>query len=88
MVDEKLPHRLILEERKKLSLTGVTEVVTFDDVSVVLRTGLGTLLIQGRDLKLKNLTQEGGQVAVDGEITSLAYEEPRVQGSFWSRLLR
>lgn len=82
-----LPHRLTLNERRQLALTGVSEVVSFDENAVVLRTGLGTLVIQGRDLQLKTLSLDGGQVAVDGKISSLHYEEPRPGGSWLSRLL-
>jgi sporulation protein YabP len=75
-----LPHKLTLEERKKLVMTGVTEVVSFDDTAVVLRTGLGTLMIHGQQLQLKNLSLDGGQVMVEGQITALIYEEPRKSG--------
>ena len=71
-----LPHKLTLNERKALTMTGVTEVVSFDENAVILRTGLGTLLVQGKDLQLKTLSIDGGQVAVDGLITALVYEEP------------
>lgn len=83
-----LPHRLTLNERKQLSMTGVTEVVSFDENAVVLRTELGTLVIQGSGLQLKTLSLEGGQVAVDGAVTALHYEEPRPVGGWLSRLLR
>ena len=81
-----LPHKLTLNERSQLTMTGVTEVVSLDDGAVILRTSLGTLLVQGKELKLKTLQTDGGQVAVDGKITSLSYEEPRVSGGFWRRL--
>lgn len=81
-----LPHALTLDERKRLTMTGVTEVVSFDDATVVLKTGLGTLLIHGSGLKLKQLALEGGSVAVEGRIGALSYEEPR-QGGWLSRLL-
>jgi hypothetical protein len=55
---------------------------------VVLHTSLGALVIQGRDLKLKTLSLDGGQVAVDGSITALGYEEPRQRGGWASRLLK
>ena len=80
-----LPHKLTLDERKRLTMTGVTEVIRFDDTSVVLHTVLGTLEIQGRELKLKNLALDGGQVAVDGHISALYYEEPREKRRFWGR---
>ena len=75
-----LPHRLTLNERSALTLTGATEVVSFDENAVVLKTTLGTLTIHGRQLQLKNLSLEGGQVAVDGAIAALIYEEPKPAG--------
>lgn len=83
-----LPHKLTLNERRQLTMTGVTEVVSFDETAVVLHTSLGALLIQGRDLKLKTLSLDGGQVAVDGMITVLSYEEPRQRGSWISNLFK
>ena len=82
-----VPHRLTLSDRKSLTATGVTEVDSFDEDSVVLSTSLGTLTIQGSDLKLKNLSLESGQALVEGQISSLSYEEPRASGGFWRRLL-
>ena len=86
MAEEKirLPHKLTLQERKQLSITGVTEVVSFDEASVVLRTDMGTLVILGKELQLKNLSVEGGQVAVEGTVYSLAYEQTRETGG-WLR---
>ena len=84
MEEEHLPHRLQLNERK--SLTGVAEVVSFDENTVVLQTSLGLLVVQGQQLQLKNLTLEGGQVAVEGSIRGLSYEEPRQTG--WRGLFR
>ena len=76
-----LPHKLTLDERQKLTMTGVTEVVSFDDAAVVLHTVLGTLVVQGEQLQLKTLSLEGGQVAIDGRISSLYYEESRQKRS-------
>ena len=81
-----LPHKLTLNSRKELSMTGVTEVVSFDENCVVVKTDLGTLVIQGSALQLKQLTPEGGNVAVEGEISALSYEQPR-GGGWFSRLL-
>ena len=82
-----LPHKLTLNERKSLTMTGVSEVVSFDENTVVLKTALGTLLVHGKELQLKNLTPEGGQVAIAGVIAALIYEEPRPTGSWLRRLL-
>lgn len=86
MEEAHLPHKLQLNERTSLTMTGVAEVVSFDENTVVLQTSLGLLVIQGQQLQLKNLTLEGGQVAVEGSIRALSYEEPRQSG--WRRLFR
>ena len=86
MGEQLLPHKLTLDERKKLTMTGVTEVISFDENTVVLHTSLGTLLVQGQQLQLKTLTLDGGNVAVEGHISALHYEEPR-QGGWLGRLL-
>lgn len=86
MEEAHLPHKLQLNERTSLTMTGVAEVVSFDENTVVLQTPLGLLVIQGQQLQLKNLTLEGGQVAVEGSIRALSYEEPRQTG--WRRLFR
>jgi len=85
MEQMQFPHKLTLNERKSLTMTGVTEVVSFDDTQVVLHTSLGTLEIQGQQLQLKTLSLEGGQVAVEGHICAMYYEEPRASGGFWRR---
>ena len=81
-----LPHKLTLNERRQLSMTGVTEVVSFDEGCVVVKTSLGTLVVQGQSLQLKQL--EGGNVAVEGEIAGLQYEQNRPEGGWLSRIFR
>jgi sporulation protein YabP len=84
--EAKLPHKLTLNERRNLTVSGVTEVVSFEESAVVLRTGLGTLVVQGQDLQLKTLSLDGGQVAVDGTVSAMLYEEPRSGGGWIRRL--
>ena len=87
MTEGQIPHKLTLNDRKALTVTGVTEVVSFDENLVVMRTGMGTLVVQGSDLKMKTLSLDGGQVAVDGTIAALQYEEPRKVSGWLSRLM-
>lgn len=78
-----LPHKLTLEERKRLSLTGATEVVRFDEEVVELNTSLGLLVVQGRDLKLKCLSLDDGAVVIQGSIGSVSYEDTRIKRGFF-----
>ena len=80
------PHRVSLNERKELTVTGVTEVVSFDEEAVILKTSLGTLNVHGRQLQLKNLSTNGGQVEVTGNLSALVYQENKPSGSWLRRL--
>lgn len=77
MTDQIPNHSLTLQDRKKLTLTGITEVVTFDDRFVLMHTPLGDLTVQGDQLQLKELTPQGGSVSIQGQIATISYEEPR-----------
>ena len=86
MVQEQISHKVTMQERKALTMTGVTEVVSFDDRAVVLQTCMGNLVVHGQGLQLKQLSQEGGQMSVEGEISALVYESAGTGRSFWGRL--
>lgn len=78
-----LPHKLTLDERKKLNLTGAREVIHFDEELVELGTSQGTVIIQGRDLRLKCLSLEDGAVVIQGTVTGILYDEPRQKRGFF-----
>lgn len=90
MADERLPQpqKITLSDRKKLILNGIAEVLSFDENAVILKTELGTLTVQGQQLHLKTLSPESGQVAIDGQISALIFEDPRPAGSLLQRLFR
>ena len=88
MTEQKMPHKLILNERKQLTVTGVTEVVSFDESAVIARTDNGTLVVQGKNLQLKTLQPDGGQVAVEGQISALIYEDPKSPAGLFQKLFK
>ena len=79
--------KLTLEDRSKLAVTGVNQVMRFEEALVILETELGTLHIHGQELKLQDLSLEGGRAAVEGRISALIFEEPR-EKSVLGRLFR
>lgn len=83
---EQQSHKLTLDERSRLTMTGVAEVLSFSEDAVVLKTALGVLTVHGQGLKLKNLSLDGGQVAVEGAVAALIYEEPRQSGGWLRRV--
>ena len=79
MVQEE--HSLRLVGRAELTITGVTEVSRFEEDGVLLQTDMGELTVQGEQLQLKELSLEGGRVAVSGSISALVYG--RQQSGGW-----
>lgn len=68
-------HKMILNNRKNCSLTGILDVLSFDTREVLLETELGMLTIKGQDLHVNRLSVEKGEVDLDGHIDSYTYTE-------------
>ena len=86
----KVPQNLILEDRHTLTVSGVSDVDSFDEQSIVLFTDLGELCVRGSDLHINRLSLEIGEILVQGEIDSLVYSnrETKQQGGFFSKVFR
>ena len=80
------PHQLQLGSRSRLHMTGVVEVESFDETTIVLTTTRGTLIVRGENLHLQLLRLDGGEVLVDGTVDSLSYEDAAPAGGFFGRL--
>ena len=66
---------LILENRGKLSVSGVLDVLSFDDQVVMIETELGLLTVKVQNLRINKLSIDTSEVIVEGEISYLAYSE-------------
>lgn len=66
---------LVLENREKLSVSGVLDVLSFDDQVVIIETELGLLTIKGEDLRINKLSIDTSEVVVEGDIYSMNYSE-------------
>ena len=81
------PHRLELEGRERLTVSGVEDVERFDENSILMSTSAGTLVITGEDLHIGKLSLDGGELHVDGQIDALTYEDQSSgKGGFFGRL--
>lgn len=85
----KAAHSLILDNRKSLTATGVSNVDSFDNQTVVAYTDLGELIIRGRNLQIGKLNIETGELTVTGEVSSMSYTDQKQQsGGVFSKLFR
>ena len=67
----KMPHNVIMEERKKLSVSGVTDIDSFDEQTIIAITEQGEMTIRGWNLHITRLNLEQSELMVEGEISSL-----------------
>ncbi len=82
-----IPHNIILEERGKLSVSGVVDVQSFDEEQVLLETVRGMLLVRGQGLHIERLQLEAGELLVQGEVSLLEYDDSvQPRGSLLGRL--
>ncbi len=81
-------HSVIMENCKKLSMTGVTEVKAFDEQTVVLETDEGLLTVRGDGLNIGNFSVDTGELNMDGKVIALVYSENTKKLGFAKRLLR
>ena len=79
-------HTLSMENRDKLSLTGVEDVSGFDESLVVLTTSMGELTVRGEGLHIERIDLDSGQLEVRGKVQELSYDESAPKCTLWSRL--
>lgn len=88
---EVFPHKLIVENRKSGTVTGVTDVISFDEKDILLKTQAGKLTIKGEQLHVKRLNLEKGEVDIEGRVDSLLYLSKNLEKqdeSLWKRMFR
>lgn len=82
---------LILENRSKLSISGVLDVFSFDDQVVILETELGLLTVKGENLRINKLSIDTSEVIIEGDIISLSYSDKEIDkksGSLFGKIFK
>lgn len=80
-------HRLTLEGRERLTISGVEDVERFDETGIVMTTAAGVLTVTGENLHIGQLSLDGGELHVDGRVDAITYEEgDEGRGGFLRRL--
>ena len=85
---ENLLHDVIVENRKKVTMTGINDVESFDEETIIAQSDCGGITVHGHGLKISRLSVESGDMVIEGDIDSLVYSDSKSQGSFLSRVFR
>ena len=68
------PHNIVMEGRRRISVSGVDDVESFDEHEIVMGTAQGVLVLIGKDLRIEKLSLDTGDVMIEGMIDKLEYE--------------
>ena len=85
-----LNHNIIMENRSKISISGVEDVDSFDEQTVILFTSAGLLTVRGRNFHINKLSVDSGEVVIEGDVESLTYSEAmaREGGGFFAKIFK
>lgn len=84
-----LPHNIMLEDRHMLTVSGVSDVDSFDEEAVTVFTDMGELTVRGSNLHINRLSVEVGELTVEGNISALIYTDDTARGGgFFSKVFR
>lgn len=83
------PHNIMLEDRRMLTISGVSDVDSFDEQAVSVFTDMGELTVRGSNLHINKLSVEVGELTIEGNISALIYTDDAVKsGGFFSKVFR
>ncbi len=92
MAEFLMPHNIVLENKQKMSVTGVEDVDTFDEGKIVLYIKDDTLIIEGEDLHIQKLDVALGELTIEGEIYGITYtggdKSLRASKGFFKKLMK
>ncbi len=81
-------NNIIIENRKKFTLSGVKDVISFDEETVMLDSTQGTLVIKGMGLHIQTFEAETGDLAGEGKVNAIVYTAEEKGSGFFSRLFK
>lgn len=90
-MDDTLKGNVIIEDRMRLTVTGVIDVDSFDNENIILITELGTLLVAGENFRINKLNVDVGEIVIEGEINALTYSDNyggKSKGGFLSKMFK
>lgn len=95
MIDDmniRTKHNIIINDRQNIKITGVLDVISFDEEMVVAETEMGIMILKGINFHVSKLDLNNGDLVIDGEVYSLLYEEKNTYGkpagSFFGKIFK
>ena len=84
----RINNNIIMEDRKKLTLTGIKDVIAFDDETITLASSLGRIVIKGEALRIVSFDNKSGDLSAEGKFSAIVYTAEERSEGFFSKLFR
>ncbi len=84
-------HKVTIDGRKRLTVTAVEDVESFDEEKVVILCDMGTMTVTGADFKINRLNVDIGELIIEGEVDEIQYSDrmrDEKGGGFFGKLFR
>ena len=79
-------HKIILEQRERMEISGVEDVISFDECGIVLKTVMGILSVDGAELRIINLNVDAREIEISGKVSGVIYQGSQApKGSFFKK---
>lgn len=88
---KQVTQNIVIENREKLSISGVLDVESFDEESIILHTELGVLVVKGHELHINKLSIDTGELMIEGDVISCTYTDEDIGSrglGFFGKLFR
>jgi len=87
-MDNAQEHNLNLKNREELEMSGIEEVITFNEDKIILKSNLGRLDIKGKELNIKKLNLEDEEIQIAGYFNSIEYTDKPVNNNIFKRIFK
>ena len=72
-------HTMQLSNRKILALTGISDVISFDETLVTLTCNESIMSIEGEKMRVLRMDVDSGDLAIEGKINAVSYIDKRTR---------
>lgn len=86
--DKKIIHNVIIEQCKKINMTGIKDVKSFDEDTVILETVEGRLTVKGEDLAINSFSADGGDLQMQGTVIGFVYSHDSKEKGLIKRIFK
>ena len=84
-ITKPIAHKIILDQRERMTVSGTEDVISFDECGIVLKTVMGILSVDGAELRIINLNVDTKEIEISGKVSGVIYQGGQIQKNSFFR---